>query len=328
MTTMTPNMTLDEKLLDAARMGDALTIQSLLATKPAANPKTRDPLGNTPLMLAAANGHPHCVRILLKPCGTRWVNERGWDALMVAALAGHAQCVAALMGDGMAQRVSSGRSGAFTALILAAIRGHAHVVKLLIPASNANHQNERRRTALIYAADCGHLECVKQLDLVTDRRKIDMFGRTAFLTAIFANQPECVRYLMQHEDLNSHVCDGLTPLMYAIWRYNYKCIPVLRPYSDIGVLSSEGESALMLAAGNGISRPGVMELLLPGSGPEAFAAYHCKEAEKIARRRKHVDVADRILGFAIAAQEKLELQETCNASDQELAVLTRQQRRL
>lgn len=328
MTTITSNMTLDEKLLDAARMGDELTIQSVLAAKPAANPKARDPLGNTALMLAAANGHPQCVKILLKPCGARWVNGEGKDALMVAAQAGHADCVAALIGDGMAMRVSSRRFGASTALTLAAAHGHSDVVELLIPASNLDHQNKEKRTALILASMGGHLDCVKQLDLVTDRSKTDEFGHTAFLAAISKNRPECVRYLMQYEDLNSDARHGWTALMYAIWSGSDACLPVLRPYSDIGILSTGGDNALMLAASMGIRRPGVLELLMPGSGPEDFVAYRCKEAEKLARRSKHLDVADRIRGFATAAQEKLELQKTCNASDQELAVPDRRQRRL
>ncbi len=328
MTTITSNMTLDEKLLDAARIGDAATIQSVLASKPAATAKARDPLGNTALMLAAANGHPECVKILLKPCGARWVNNEGMDALMVAAQAGHADCVPALMGCGLAERVNSRRLGASTALTLAAAHGHSDVLELLIPASNPDHQDKEKRTALILAARGGHLDCVKQLDLVTDRRKIDEFGHTAFLAAIYEDQPECVRYLMQHEDLNSYAHYWCTPLMFAIRSWSHKCVPVLRPYSDIGILDFCGQGALMMAADMGISSPGILELLLPGSGPEDFEAYRCKEAEALARRSKHVDVADRIRDFVTARQEKLQLQDTCASSDQELAVPARQQRRL
>ena len=318
-----------DALLEAARVGDRQSILNLLAANPPANPKARDARGNTPLMLAAASGHVDCVNVLIKPCGLRWVNDMGMDALMVAANAGQAQCVAALMGDGMTERVSSKQSGSHTALTLAATRGYTRLVELLIPLSNPDHQNTNRRTALILASKGGHLDCVKLLAPITNRRTTDEFGNTAFLSAIASNHTDCVSHLMQFEDLNLIGDFGWNPLMFAIWSGGHDCSPVLRPYTDIGTLSIDRkENALTLAAGMGLRKPGVLEWLMPGSGPEPLDAYHCLKAEKKARRRNFVDIADRIRAAAAAFHQKLELEKICDASDRELINQTQRSRRL
>ena len=329
LSTMTTTTAPHDVLLDAAGAGHLPLILSLITATPAANPKARDTHGNTALMLAAAHGHADCVNALLKPCGTRWVNTDGMDALMVAAHAGHAPCVAALMTNGMSGWVSSMRSGAFTALTLAAANGHTQVVELLLAFSSPNHQNKNQRTALTLAAKGGHLGCVKLLAPITDRSKQDEFGQTAFLAAISANQVECVRHLMQYEDINRLTHFGWTALMFAIWSGGHACIPVLRPDSDIGTLSSDGkQNALMLAASMGNGEPGVLEYLLPGSGPEDLDVYRCLQSEKIARRRKHFDVADRIHAVAAAMNQKIEIQKVCDAQDRELTDQVQRARRL
>ena len=78
----------------------------------------KDDLGTTPLMHAAASGHPRCLEALLahEPMRQiRAVTKEGWTALMMAAQQGRAQCLEPLLahepgpGPGCERR---GRDGA------------------------------------------------------------------------------------------------------------------------------------------------------------------------------------------------------------------------
>ncbi len=82
-----------EELFRAVRGGHADTVRSLLATSKA-DVNGRDENGNTPLILAAQNGHNEVIMALLAAkADVRAKNNQGQTALDLAAAGGHDECV-------------------------------------------------------------------------------------------------------------------------------------------------------------------------------------------------------------------------------------------
>lgn len=82
----------DYELIDAATDGDTARVRELLTS--GADPKADD---NSPLQLAAANGHTDTVKILLQ----HGADRRNSEALIEAAGAGYADVVGELVKDGV-----------------------------------------------------------------------------------------------------------------------------------------------------------------------------------------------------------------------------------
>lgn len=82
-----------EDLFRAVRGGHADTVRSLLATSKA-DVNGRDENGNTPLIVAAQNGHDDVVATLLAAkADVRAKNNQGQTALDLAVTGGHDECV-------------------------------------------------------------------------------------------------------------------------------------------------------------------------------------------------------------------------------------------
>lgn len=78
-----PEVTLEMQLLDAAEVGDAATLTTLLEA--GADPDASDPFGRTAVMLASAGGHDAIIRTLLDAgADVHARSQVGWTALMFA----------------------------------------------------------------------------------------------------------------------------------------------------------------------------------------------------------------------------------------------------
>ncbi|KAI7890678.1 prosome, macropain 26S subunit, non-ATPase, 10, isoform CRA_c [Mucor mucedo] len=75
------------------------------------------------------------------------VDEDGRTALHWAASGGHASIVEYLMNKGAIVN-NPDKDAGWTPLMIAVAAGHEDVVKLLLPQSDVNHQNESNHTAL------------------------------------------------------------------------------------------------------------------------------------------------------------------------------------
>lgn len=92
-----------DALLQAARMGHADTVRSLL-TGGKADVNGRDEQGDTPLIEAARAGHDEVVQALLvAKADTSAKNDSGETALALAARGGHDEVVRLLRQAGAAQ---------------------------------------------------------------------------------------------------------------------------------------------------------------------------------------------------------------------------------
>lgn len=109
-----------------ARAGDLLMVNTLLSFK--ANPRLRNALGETALMLAAVEGHLDVVRRLID-AGSE-INGDGWTALHYAAWKGRRE-VCKLLIDNGADIDARGVNG-ITPVMMAVRSGDLETVKLLV----------------------------------------------------------------------------------------------------------------------------------------------------------------------------------------------------
>ena len=109
-----------------ARTGDLPMVNALLSFK--ANPKLRNALGETALMLAAVEGHVEVVRRLIDAGSD--INGEGWTALHYAAWKGHLEVCKLLMSKG-AEIDARGPNG-ITPVMMAVRGGDLETVKWLV----------------------------------------------------------------------------------------------------------------------------------------------------------------------------------------------------
>jgi ankyrin repeat protein len=149
----------DERLLNAALMGDSKTVRMLLDA--GANVDARDNYSETALIKAARHGKAGMVRMLLDAGANVGAhNHHGGTALREAAFRGHAEDVRILLDAGA--NVDAQDKCGRTALIMAAQEGHTEVVRMLLDAgADANLINQHKETALDLAR--------KRLGLLKDK---------------------------------------------------------------------------------------------------------------------------------------------------------------
>jgi len=213
-----------ESLLDASAAGDLRRAREILSRRAnAVDINGCDDLGDTPLILAARNGHFELVQLLL---------EKGAD-------------------------VEATNSSNDTALISASERpDNAAVLNLLLDhGARINHKNELGRTALIEAASIGCLQnCVLLVQQNADPNFITSEEESALTFAIVYEHPEVVKVLLDAgADVNWKNTQGWTPLTYAVYSHNVEIVRLLLDAgADQNNVDASGESALDHANRNGL----------------------------------------------------------------------------
>ena len=126
---------------------------------PEANVDLKDSYSQTPLSLAAENGHEGVVKLLIVEgkADVDLRDERGRTALWRAAMNGHESVVKLLIVEGKANVGSKDEKGR-TALWIAAVNGHEGVVKLLIVEGKADVdlEDDIYQTALLQVVHYKH----------------------------------------------------------------------------------------------------------------------------------------------------------------------------
>ena len=211
----------DTWLLGAAAEGQKIVVQRLLDNGAELNPKDKD--GQTPLSLAARNGHEAVVKLLLSrdDVAADSQDEDGRTPLSWAAENGHEAVVKLLLSRDDVAADSQDEYGQ-TPLSLAADNGHEAVVKLLLSRDDmaADSQDKNGQTPLSWAATNGHEAVVKLLlsrdDVAADSQDED--GRTPLSFAAGKGHEEVVKLLLSRDDVAADSQDeywGQTPLSWA-----------------------------------------------------------------------------------------------------------------
>lgn len=258
---------LDQRLIDAAKQGDAAQVENLLAR--GADVNARETNGQltlmryTALIWAAYKGNRDVVKILLVHGADVCVSDReNRTPLMMAASAGHLDIVRMLADAGADIQAKSNHHD--TALLMAASGGHHQVVSWLIKKGVAvDAANDIGETALMAAALRGHTLAVEVL-LKSGARTdaIDETGSTALMMASMGvlykggGSAETVRLLIARgADVNRSNDDGITALIGAASRGNTAVVrELLAAGADrrarIFYGQDKGETALSLALRN------------------------------------------------------------------------------
>jgi hypothetical protein len=150
------------RLYEAAERGDAVELRGQLAT--GADPNQAVANGWTPLMIAAAEGHPDCVDALLAAgAEPNARNAPGRTALMFAAKYGYSGVVKELLRAGADASLQPTDDEGTPAIVIAADGGHVDTVAVLLRHGvDGDAAKKQGETALI-AASKGHAEVVKAL---------------------------------------------------------------------------------------------------------------------------------------------------------------------
>jgi len=123
----------------------------------------RNRYGETALMLAAADGNPEMVKLMLDHGAS--INISGWNPLIYAAWRGHTEVVKYLLDKGA--EVDAVSPDGITALMMATRDGHMDTVRLLLwELADPNLRSRSGTTALDWALKAGNTELAELLKQV------------------------------------------------------------------------------------------------------------------------------------------------------------------
>ncbi|KAK1169625.1 ankyrin repeat domain-containing protein 50 [Acipenser oxyrinchus oxyrinchus] len=229
-------------LLASAAHAGSTDVFALLLSK-GADPQIQDHQGQTPVMLAARQGHARVLQCLLAwaqweeraPHLVNHADREGWTALRSAAWGGHAEAVRILLEAGA--EVDGSDSEGRTALRAAAWGGHEEILCTLLDYGAQVDQPDREgRTPLIAAAYMGHKEAVELLlDHGAQVDVQDSDGRTALSVAALCvpsaaglGYCEVVSLLLERgADPGHKDRDGMTPLLLAAYEGHAEVVELL-----------------------------------------------------------------------------------------------------
>jgi ankyrin repeat protein len=236
----------------AAENGHEAIVMALLEKD--ANVECRDSFGRIPLHLAAQNGHEAIAMALLeKGANLECTDSSGQTPLSLAAQNGHEAVTNALLKKGANLECTDDSSG--TPLFLAAENGHeAVIIALLKKCANMECTDSFGRTPLLLAAWNGHKAATNALlESCANMECTDSFGRTPLLLAA-QNGHEAVIIALLEKGANMECTDSFsrTPLSSAAQNgHEAIAMALLEKGANLECIDSSGQTPLSLAAQNG-----------------------------------------------------------------------------
>ncbi|KAI5621382.1 ankyrin repeat domain-containing protein 50 [Silurus asotus] len=232
-------------LLSTAAHTGLVDITALLLCH-GADPSISDNQGQTPLTLAARQGHVGVIQVILD-----WIQDKesntsrsvmehadseGWTALRSASWGGHKEAVKVLLEAGA--EVDGCDPDGRTALRAAAWGGHEEILStLLAHGAKVDSMDHEGRTPLIAAAYMGHKEAVEiLLDAGAEVDLADGDGRSALSVAALCvpsaaggrGHGEVVSLLLERgADPEHKDKDGMTPLLLASYEGHEEVVELL-----------------------------------------------------------------------------------------------------
>jgi len=246
----------------AAKMGHEGVVRLLLELA-SANPDGTDGWwGKTPRLVKMARGKRYV--------NPNWSGELGQTPIHLAASEGHEGVVKLLLGR-KDVKPNMFDNGGRTPLSRAAWKGQNGAVELLLGREdiNPNFPDNDDRTPLSWAAGGGRSGAVELLLVREDVNPNipDKHGRTPLSWAARSGRHEAVKLLLEREDVNPNMPDkyGKTSLSWAASTWNsggVKAAKLLLGREDVNpnIPDNDGRTPLSWAAGSG--HHGAVELLL------------------------------------------------------------------
>ncbi|KAJ8380388.1 hypothetical protein SKAU_G00011660 [Synaphobranchus kaupii] len=154
--------------------------------------------GNTPLHLAAKNGHLDAVQLLLQSFDNRnTVNKAGETALYLAVNGDHEECVQALLEAGCDVNIVTTEKS--SCLHPVSEKGHTSLAKLLIANGvDMNFQNQHQQAALHLAVKNGHIPLLHTLlESGCDVNVTDHRGQTGLHIAAELGKADIVEMILK-----------------------------------------------------------------------------------------------------------------------------------
>ena len=154
-------MSINDKLLDAAKSGDIDTVKQCLCDGANVNVKEND--GWTPLIYASWNGHTDVAKLLLEnDADVNAKDSAGRTPLMCTTWHGHIEVAKVLIDNGA--NINAKNIHGWTPLMWGSSKGHADIAKLLVEnCADVNAKDWNGRTPLIYASANGRTEAARLL---------------------------------------------------------------------------------------------------------------------------------------------------------------------
>ena len=252
----------------AAEYGLVSVIEAMLISRENFDFNSENRFGQTPLYLAASNGHKAVVELLIArdDIEINTKDNKDQTPLHLAALRG-AEAVVELLVARDDLEINTKNNWGRTPLHLAASNGHKAVVGLLIARDDVeiNMNNNRGRTPL-HLAVCWKRRAVVRLLIARDDIGIntkDNLGRTPLHLAALRGAEAVVRLLIARDDIEINTKDnkGQTSLHFAAWHGAKAVVGLLIDRDDVEIDTKDNEGRTPLGVAATMGRKAVVELL-------------------------------------------------------------------
>jgi len=260
-----------EAMFRAAKTGDVAALDAIHSLSSIIESRDEADDGDTPLLLAAFNGHTRVVeRFINANANVNASNKTQTTALILAASEGHVDIVNLLLHHH--SNINARDYHQITPLLAATISGKSNVVKILLD-NNADIRAKDNNgvSSILAAAYLGNFELVKILaSYNANINEVDSHNNNALICAASAGSKEIVDFLLQNgSDIESKNNDGVSALRIAADKGYTEIVGLLLDKgAAIDAKSDNGWTALMSAARN--KKSDVVRLLIDnGANPKA-----------------------------------------------------------